>query len=399
MFLYSWPSVRKEFYTMNKIREYKKDGKTFYHFKGYLGVDPLTGKQKNFDRSNFKTKRESESAFIRAKIAFEDGDYKQKTNSYTFEEVYSQWFKVYKNTVKESTYVKTEELFNNHIVPAIGNYMISQIKPFHLQDAVDDWHKRLSKYKVIYNYMKRVFKYALIQEFIQANPTDKVIVPTKKIQYTTYERKKYFYSKPELEHLMKVLQGHEPHKWYTVFRLLAYSGIRRGEALALTWGDIDLKEHTLDINKTLAQGEYNSLIVQPPKSEAGIRKIGLDRGTIQVLRQWKIEQAEFLLGRGFNAMQPDQLVFSNEENNSHLNFAAFRSAFERICERHGIEFLHIHGFRHTHASLLFEAGLKMDEVKERLGHEKIETTMDIYTHVTPERKDKAGEKFARFMNI
>ena len=247
--------------------------------------------------------------------------------------------------------------------------------------------------------MKRVFKYALIQEFIQANPTDKVIVPTKKIEYTTYERKKYFYSKPELEHLMKVLQGHEPHKWYTVFRLLAYSGIRRGEALALTWGDIDLKEHTLDINKTLAQGECNSLIVQPPKSEAGIRKIGLDRGTIQVLRQWKIEQAEFLLGRGFNAMQPDQLVFSNEENNSHLNFAAFRSAFERICERHGIEFLHIHGFRHTHASLLFEAGLKMDEVKERLGHEKIETTMDIYTHVTPERKDKAGEKFARFMNI
>lgn len=384
---------------MNKIREYKKDGKTFYHIKGYLGVDPLTGKQKNFDRRNFKTKREAESAFNRAKIAFEDGDYKQKTNSYTFEEVYSQWFKVYKNTVKESTYVKTEELFNNHIVPAIGNYMISQIKPFHLQDAVDDWHKRLSKYKVIYNYMKRVFKYALIQEFIQANPTDKVIVPTKKIEYTTYEREKYFYSKPELEHLMKVLQGHEPHKWYTVFRLLAYSGIRRGEALALTWGDIDLKEHTLDINKTLAQGEYNSLIVQPPKSEAGIRKIGLDRGTIQVLRQWKIEQAEFLLGRGFNAMQPDQLVFSNEKNNSHLNFAAFRSAFERICERHGIEFLHIHGFRHTHASLLFEAGLKMDEVKERLGHEKIETTMDIYTHVTPERKDKAGEKFARFMNI
>lgn len=384
---------------MSNIKEYKKDGKTLYHVKGYLGVDPLTGKQKNFDRRNFKTKKAAESAYNRAKIAFEDGEYRQKTNRYTFAEVYNQWFKVYKNTVKESTYVKTEELFNNHILPAIGEYVLAQIKPYHLQDAVDDWHQRLSKYKVIYNYMKRVFKYALLQEYIKANPTDKVIVPTKKIERETYQREKDFYSKHELEHLMHLLSEHEALKWYAVFRLLAYSGIRRGEVLALTWDDIDFKTNVLDINKTLAQGENNSIIVQSPKSDASLRKIGLDQGTLKILRKWKIEQAELLLGLGFNALQSKQLVFSNEKNNSFLALSAFRNAFERICERHDIEMIHIHGFRHTHASLLFEAGLKMDEVKERLGHEKIETTMNIYTHITPERRDEAGEKFAKFMNI
>ena len=384
---------------MSNIKEYKKDGKTRYHVKGYLGVDPLTGKQKNFDRRNFKTKKVAESAYNRAKIAFEDGEYRQKTNRYTFAEVYNQWFKVYKNTVKESTYVKTEELFNNHILPAIGEYVLAQIKPYHLQDAVDDWHQRLSKYKVIYNYMKRVFKYALLQEYIKANPTDKVIVPTKKIDYENHKREKDFYSKPELEHLMTVLKEQETLKWYAVFRLLAYSGIRRGEALALTWDDIDFKTSNLNIDKTVTQGENNTLILQPPKTDAGIRKIGLDRGTLKILRRWKIEQAELLLGLGFNALQSKQLVFSNEKNNSFLALSAFRNAFERICERHDIEMIHIHGFRHTHASLLFEAGLKMDEVKERLGHEKITTTMDIYTHVTPDRKDKAGEKFAKYMNI
>lgn len=385
---------------MSNVREYKKNGEIFYHIKGYLGVDPLTGKQKNFDRRNFKTKRAAESAYNRAKIAFEDGDYKRKNNRITFQEVYDQWYKIYKNTdIKESTYVKTEQLFTNHVLTRIGDYMISEIKPYHLQEAVDDWHKRLSKYKVIFNYVKRVFKYALLQDYIKTNPTDKVIVPKKKVKYKSYEREKQFYTKAELENLMAVLKDHEPLKWYAVFRLLAFSGIRRGEALALTWDDIDMKTKSLDINKTLAQGEDNRLIVQPPKSEAGIRKISLDNGTLQVLRQWKIEQAEFLLGLGYNAMQSRQLVFSNEKNNSHLNFSAFRNAYEKICERHNIDFLHIHGFRHTHASLLFEAGLEMDEVKERLGHEKIETTMNIYIHVTPDRKDKAGEKFANFMNI
>lgn len=384
---------------MSNIKPYTKNGKTFYHVKGYLGVDPLTGKQKNFNRRNFKTKREADLAYSKAKLDFENGNYKKKTNAYTFEEVYKHWFEVYKNTVKESTYVKTEELFNNHILPKVGSYIISKIQPFHLQDAVNDWHKRLSKYKVIYRYMKRVFKYAHIQEYIIKNPTYKVVVPTKKIDYDKYVREKEFYTKPELENLLSVMKQHESHKWYTVFRLLAFSGIRRGEALALTWEDISFKESTLDINKALGQGEDNSLIVQSPKTEESIRKIGLDETTMQSLKQWKMIQAEFLLGRGFNAMQSNQLVFSNENNNSHLNPGAFRAAFARICERHKIEMIHIHGFRHTHASLLFEAGLEMDEVKERLGHAKIETTMDIYTHVTPERRDKSGEKFAKYMNF
>jgi len=384
---------------MSKIEPYTKNGKTYYHVKGYLGIDPLTGKQKNFDKRGFKTLSDADFAYSKAKVAFKEGEYQQKTNRYTFEEVYKHWFKVYKNTVKESTYVKTEELFNNHILPKIGNYVISQIKPFHLQDAVDDWHEHLKKYKIVYNYMKRIFKYAYTQEYIKKIPTDKVIVPTKEVEYATHDREKDFYSKSELEDVLETIKRNESLKWYAVFRLLAFSGIRRGEALALTWEDINFQEGTLDINKTLAQGEDNALIVQSPKSKESIRNIGLDQATIQTLKQWKAKQAEFLLGRGFNAMQSNQLVFSNEKNNSHLYLGAFRVAFVRICEDHELERIHIHGFRHTHASLLFEAGLKMEEVKERLGHSKIETTMNIYTHVTPERKDKSGEKFAKYMNF
>lgn len=384
---------------MSNIKSYTKNGKRLYHVKGYLGIDPSTGKQINFDRRNFKTEKEADLAYSRAKIAFEDGMYNKKTTDYTFKEVYNQWFNVYKNTVKESTFVKTEQIFNNHILPKFNNQRISQIQPFQLQNAVNEWHLKLKKYRLIFNYLQRIFKYAYVQEYIAKNPSEKVIVPTKKIKYKNRKTTKDFYSKRELEYFLKILKENESLKWYTVFRLLAYSGIRRGEAMALTWEDVDFHENTLNIDKTLAQGEDNALIVQPPKSEESTRKISLDLGTLQALKQWKIEQAEFLLSLGFNAMQPNQLAFSNERNNSHLNLSAFRAALVRICKRNDLEMINIHGFRHTHASLLFEAGLQMEEVKERLGHSKIETTMDIYTHVTPERREKAGEKFANFMNI
>lgn len=382
---------------MSNIKEYKKDGKTLYHVKGYLGVDPLTGKQKNFDRRNFKTKKAAESAYIRAKIAFEDGEYKKEANDYTFKEAYNHWLNVYVNEVRESTFVKTKQIFENHVIPEIGSYNIRKIKPYVLQDLVNNWHKQYKSYKAYYNYMKRVFKYAYVQEYIKTLPTDKVIVPTKKIDYKIVKKTKDFYNKPELEHLLKTLKEHEPLKWYATFRLFAFSGIRRGELLALTWNDFNFYENTLTIDKTLTTGE-NGLIIQDTKTDL-IRSIGIDQETMNILKSWKIEQAELLLGLGFNAMQGSQLIFSNETNNSYLNLSAPRNALERICERHGIDMINIHGFRHTHASLLFEAGLEMEEVMDRLGHEDIQTTMNVYTHITPQRKDKSGEKFAKYMNI
>lgn len=383
---------------MSNIKAYTKDGETLYHVKGYLGIDPLTGKQKNFDRRGFKTKREADLAYSKAKIAFEEGDYKKRTNEYTFEEVYKHWLKVYEYEVRESTFVKTTQIFENHVLPEIGNYIITKIQPFHLQELVNEWHKKFKSHKTFYNYMKRVFKYAYVQEYIKKNPTDKVIVPKKKIDYGIEKKTKDFYSKPELELLLNTLKEHEPHKWYTVFRLFAYTGIRRGELLALKWKDIDFKEATLNIDETLTTGMDNRQIIQPPKTD-DVRKIGLDQGTIQALKQWKAEQAEFLLGLGFNALSSDQIVFSNERDNGYLNLSAPANALVRICKRHDIEPINLHGFRHTHASLLLEAGLEIEEVMDRLGHSDIQTTMNIYTHITPERKDKSGEKFARFMNI
>lgn len=98
---------------------------------------------------------------------------------------------------------------------------------------------------------------------------------------------------------------------------------------------------------------------------------------------------------GHNANKPTQLVFSKYEKNTFLDPSSPRNYFCRVCKNNGLEFVNIHGFRHTHCSLLFESGVPMKDVKERLGHSDIQTTMSIYTQVTNDIKDRSAELFAK----
>lgn len=379
--------------------EYETKKGTKYGARGYLGIDELTGKQVNVNKRGFNTRKEADVYFLREKLKFEDGERKEKAKAYTFQEVYEQWLDVYQNTVKESTLNKTKQYFDLHILVKFGDLIITKITPRYIQTIVNQWHKEFQQYRRLYNLLNRVMIYATTQRIIKENPCDLVVLPTNKVDYGYNKVTKDFYTKTELQHFLKVVQENEPLKWYAMFRLFAFSGIRRGELLALTWDDISFKEGTLSVNKALAMVENNKLLVQSPKNETSKRTITLDETTIQTLKRWKYEQAELLIGFGYNAMKPNQLLFNNASDNQHLYLSAPRNALSRICEKHNLEMINIHGFRHTHCSLLFEAGVPMKDVKERLGHSDIQTTMNIYTHVTQESRDKSAELFANYVNF
>ena len=181
-----------------------------------------------------------------------------------------------------------------------------------------------------------------------------------------------------------------------LFRLLAYTGMRRGEALALKWSDIDLSNQTIKINKTVTTAEHAALIIGTPKTKASYRTIAIDKQTIKCLSDWRKEQRKELFQLGFNALSDNQLIFSNG-NNELIRQATVRKWDQSISKHAGLKYITVHGFRHTHASLLFEAGTPMQDVKERLGHSSITTTMNIYTHVTKSAKKKTADNFAQFM--
>lgn len=384
---------------MAQIKPYKRGNKQLYMVVGYLGVDEY-GKQKNIEKRGFKTKKEAQLFYKKKKLDFESGNYFEDNKLLTYEKVYKEWHRQYKNTVKESTLVKTEQIFRDHILPAFGKLRMNKISSNHIQKTVDEWHVQFKKYRTVFNYTNRIFKYAIFQGYLVKNPCERVFVPTKKLEYDTVNtRVKDFYNKTELKEFMVALDDYGYPMWKVFFRLLAYSGIRRGEALSLTWNDIDFNNMLLNVDKTLAEGIERKSIIQSPKSKSSIRNIILDEETLNILKEWKYTQAELLLGFGFNAMKPNQLIFSKYIDNSYLNLSTPRNRLVSICKKYDLPFINIHGFRHTHASLLFEADVPMQDVKERLGHSSIIMTQDVYTHVTDDSKNKSAEKFAKYIEL
>lgn len=117
---------------------------------------------------------------------------------------------------------------------------------------------------------------------------------------------------------------------------------------------------------------------------------------INLLLKWRNYQREFFIGRGINVNSPEQLVFTSL-NNHYMTDAYLRRIVKRITKKCNLPHITIHGFRHTHCSLLFEAGIDMHNVKNRLGHSDIQTTMNIYTHVTKTERTKTADLFSDFM--
>lgn len=385
---------------VSPINSYKLKNKELrYEFSAYLGVDALTGKQKRTMKRGFKTRKEAELALARIKLDVANGTYHQE-RAETYQEVYNLWVKQYEKTVEESTYVKTTSVFKNHILPSMGAYKIEKIHVDVCQEHVDEWASKLKKFRMVKAYAAKVLDFAIKRGYIQTNPFAHVDLPattSKKAIGVEEDEAENFYTREQLIEFLSYLENESNHKAYALFRLLAFSGMRKGEALALTWNDLNFTTNELRISKALSRGKNNKLYVKSTKTGIA-RTIQMDDKTMAVLKEWKKKQKQDYLILGFNTMQPKQLVFSNEQN-EYLQPTKTRKWIVQVQTKYKLDTITTHGLRHTHCSLLFEAGASLKEVQVRLGHSDVKTTMDIYTHVTQKAKEEAVLKFSSYMNI
>ncbi|MFY0517846.1 tyrosine-type recombinase/integrase [Lysinibacillus sp. UGB7] len=385
---------------VSPIKSYKlKNKETRYEFPAYLGIDPLTCKQKRTMKRGFKTRKEAELALARLKLDVANGTYK-KERAETYQEVYDLWVVQYENTVEESTFVKTTGIFKNHILPEMGKYKIEKLTVDICQKHINEWAGKLKKFRIVKSYASKVLDFAMKRGFIQTNPFALVEMPTnltKKASVTNDDEDENFYTREQLIQFLTCLEQESNYKAFALFRLLAFSGMRKGEALALTWSDLIFTTNELRINKALSRGKDNQLYVKSTKTGVA-RTIKMDDKTMAILKEWKKKQKQDYLILGFNTMQPKQLVFSNEQN-EYLQPTKTRKWILHVQKKYNLGTITTHGLRHTHCSLLFEAGASIKEVQDRLGHSDVQTTLNIYAHVTKKAKEEAIQKFASYIEI
>lgn len=384
---------------MAKIKKYtKKDGSKAYMFNLYLGTDPVTGKQRRTTRRGFRTMAEAKTALSRLELeVMENGLPTSKRKIMTFEEVYKLWFEQHKATVKESSAYIHNTIIKVQILPYFGTLRVDKIDTAYCQKQVNRIFKTLKNYNSAINLIRRIFEYAKVMKQIKTNPMNDVIIPKKRKTLDDTDKPVNFYTKEQLRTFLETLKEHAPYQMYVAFRVMAFTGMRKGELAALKWSDVDFENGTISINKTVAFNNVGKFHIQTPKTRKSIRTISIDDTTLNALKTWKNELRKELFKQGKNIDKGDGFIFHTQKGNFIIKYIdKFLPSF---LKKYDLPPIKPHGFRHTHASLLFESGASIKEVQDRLGHENIKTTMDIYTHVTKSAREKTAEKFAKYIDF
>jgi len=228
---------------------------------------------------------------------------------------------------------------------------------------------------------------AVAQGLLAVNPTTRSTAPQR---HDT--RELHTWSDQELRAFLEATREERLH---ALWRLLAMTGMRRGEALGLKWPDVDFEGARVSIQRSRVLAG-TQVLEHPPKTRTGRRAVPLDAVTLAALKAWKARQAAERLAWG-PAWSDGGWVFTREDGEPlHPGFVTKR--FREVVAATTVPHIRLHDLRHTCATLLLAAGVHAKVVQERLGHATISQTLDIYSHTTPSLHVGAAEQLAAIVD-
>ena len=357
----------------------KKADNGTYYFRANLGYNPITGKQIQKYRSGFQTKKEAREEYSKLVLtSTAELTEKKKTISFQqfIEETYLPW---YKTQVKESTYLNRRSTIQKHFY-YFYKMATDEIEPINVQN----WQLELAKefspnyIRIVQGMLSIAFDRAIVLGIAKKNPSRMVgNIKSKKTKVD-------FWTLEEFQKVTSLLYkgDYYEHYLFISFWLLFMTGMRIGEAAALQWSDIDFETGLSNINKTLYYKSMDEYKFVDPKTQASVRTIYIDADTIRELKAWREVQQKVLKGCGFI------LSYSGIPTSKHT----LPRALEKLAGLAGVHRIKIHALRHSHASLLISMGENPLLIKERLGHEKIQTTLGTYGHLYPNTNLEVANK-------
>jgi integrase len=277
-----------------------------------------------------------------------------------------------------------EHILQRYIIPEIGNIILTQLKPEHLQRYYSQTqNKGLSAQTVRHHHtvLHKALETAIEWGLVIRNAADAVTPP----RATCPEMQTW-----NEDEIGKFLEAAKTTPYYALFYTALFTGARRSELLALRWQDIDFLLGQIYINRSLHVLKGGMVVYKAPKSAKGRRTVAMPPSLYLVLDEYrKAREAESLL---ISMSLPDgDLIFSTLGKPLLPNTVTH--AWIKLVRRTGIKVIRFHDTRHTHASLMLKQGIHPKVVQERLGHSTIAITLDTYSHITPGLQEAAAKRF------
>ena len=265
-----------------------------------------------------------------------------------------------------------------------------QLGPDHIRRAWDAMLKEGKSASVVehaHKRLQRALNEAVQLRLITSNPCQAVSAPRAKPRELNPP------NSSEIQTLLELAKGTD---YFEVLHTAFHTGLRRNEALALRWRDIDLLEGTISVARSVYWAKGGRSVYDPPKTAKGRRLVALTPSSILVLRNLRERQESEVALLGV-VISDDSPIF-RYRNGRPILPRVLTAYFKKLAGRAGLEGYRFHDTRHAHATMMLRQGVHPKIVQERLGHANIGTTLDIYSHVTPGLQQAAALRFEDGLN-
>ena len=367
---------------------------TYWEARYTVGYDPGTGKQ--IQRSiTGKTQKEVAQKLKAATAAIDEGTYTAPSKM-TVAQWLDIWTAEYLGGVKPRTVESYRIIIKNHLKPKLGAIRLDALTGHTIQtfynklSSTSDDQTALSvkTVKNIHGVLHKAMQQAVANGYLRFNPTSSCVLP----RVVKKELKPL--DEVQIAAFLKAIQGHRFQQLYLV---TLFTGMREGEVLGLQWGDVDLTNGRITVNKQLQKAVGNKgayYLVSTKNGKA--RLITVAPFVASTLRQVRRNQLENKLRYGECYLQSD-FVFTDELGN-HLKPKAVYDAFKKVAEEIGTPETRFHDLRHSYAVAAIKSGDDIKTVQENLGHATASFTLDIYGHVTDQMKQDSAIRMENFIH-
>ena len=417
----------------------RKRGKTWSY---YFDMGTVNGQRKKKEKGGFSTKKEAEAALAEALTEYNSSGLTFEPVDTTVSDYLDLWYDQYcRMNLKYNTQIDYLAVIKNHLKPQFGHYRLKSLSAAAIQTYINDLKVRGLARTTVSNILcvlSAAMNYAVEPlHYIASSPCDHVTIP------------KYDIKRPELHvflsdnDMQKIVARFPPdNPFYLPIMIGYYTGVRISECFGLTWDRIDLQNHTITIDRQIVKRNFgdarNSIdkgrakmdksrwYFQSPKTVTSVRKILYgdklqrilmaahtakqknrlqygDSFTEYYLKPEKDEKGERIdqiipVQRSIPVSLPAADMVCVRPDGSLLTTDSFKFVCRVVHSELHLAF-NYHSLRHTHATMLIEAGAPIKDVQERLGHADVQTTINRYVHNTREMQQQSVDLFDQISHL
>lgn len=413
----------------------RKRGSTWSY---YFDMGTVAGKRQKKEKGGFSTKKDAEAALAQALTEYNNGGQVMDPTEMTVSDFLDLWFDQYcKMNLKYNTQLDYVATIKNHLKPAFGKYRLKTLVPATIQEYVNrlkkDGYAKASVVNILFT-LSAACNYAVEPlHYIPYNPCDRVKIP----KYEDGRQNLHVFIPPE--DMQKIIDRFPAgSNFYIPIMIGYYTGVRISECFGLTWDDIDLDKGVITIDHQIVKRNFGDVrdsldrsrqkmqksrwYFQSPKTVTSNRTVRIGSTLLQALKAARHQQKVNRMKYGGEYMEHYLKPETDEKGDTiqqvisithgvpvdlpRCDLICIREdgsaltpdSFKVVCRvvQHEMHLVfNYHSLRHTHATMLIQAGAPIKDVQARLGHANIETTMDMYVHDTDAMKQETVDIFEK----